>query len=402
MTMCKEEKMNRGKKAKLVWGVLIFGLSLCIAGCSSSEPAEMDTSMEAAPARNLAIVYASRANSSGDLSVAEPYIKAAVENECYFVGVSSDGRPQSFSGSFELSQENGRRRNAEIHDNIESIKRMNWTAQSEESDLFAAICKANDQLGAVSGSGAPNLLIIIDSGVSTAGPINFIEESSRRALLDPEKFIAVLRENGDLAKFDNIDEVMWFGLGETSEPQGSLNKGTKAAMQELYRALFEAAGVTLPEEDNEMFKPGSGIGPADDLPLVTPVDMPRISLDEEGRPIRLGDNVEFNEKAHEGAFTFERNSSDLANADAARQALQDYVDQLTDFPELQITVNGYTDTAGNEEYNLELSKQRANTVKALLVDAGVSEGRITAVGMGESDTYQDDAQNRRVEIVFGE
>ena len=52
-------------------------------------------------------------------------------------------------------------------------------------------------------------------------------------------------------------------------------------------------------------------------------------------------------------------------------------------------------------YNLDLSQRRANTVKALMVDAGVPESQITAVGMGEDATYETDEQNRRVEIVLG-
>ena len=211
-----------------------------------------------------------------------------------------------------------------------------------------------------------------------------------------------MRESGDLAKFENIDEVVWFGLGETSDPQGELNEGTRVAMRDLYRALFEAAGVSLSENDGEVFKAGSGVAPVGDLPGVTPVSMPRVSLDEDGNLVRLGDNVEFDETTNDGALTFAFDSSEFNSADAAREALQDYINQLLDFPELQIVISGYTDTNGDENYNQELSRKRADAVKALFVDAGVSEGQITAVGMGESSDYDDDAQNRRVEIAFGD
>ena len=82
--------------------------------------------------------------------------------------------------------------------------------------------------------------------------------------------------------------------------------------------------------------------------------------------------------------------------------MQEYINQLIDFPSLQVTIKGYTDTQGNEDYNLSLSQRRADTVKRLFVESGVSESQITAVGMGESSDYEDDKQNRRVEIVFGE
>lgn len=385
-----------------------MALCLLVAGCAAEDSVEGSLSATglsdgSTGARDIAIVYANRANSSGDLSVAAPYIEAAARNECYLVGVSADGNPQSFSGTFELSEENGRRRDAEIQKNIDSVMGLNWSAQTEESNLFAALCTANSRL-AEGSPDIPNLLIVIDSGISTAGPINFTEEAAREALLEPEALITTLRENGDLAKFENIDEVVWFGLGDTSGAQSDSevapNEGTKAALKIFYRTLFEAAGVSL-GDDGEVFRAGSGAAPAEGLPGVTVVDMPRIPLDESGNPVRLGDNVEFDELKSDGAIAFDYDSDALADESAAREALKDHINQLIDFPTLTVVVNGYTDTAGDASYNLDLSQRRADTVKALMVDAGVLENQITAVGMGEDATYETDEQNRRVEIVLG-
>lgn len=400
--------MKKNRLARLGTGVGAIALSLLVAGCAAEGPADGSLPAAGLPdgsveARDIAIVYANRANSSGDLSVATPYIEAAARGECYLVGVSADGKPQAFAGTFELSEENGRRRDAEIQKNIESVIGLNWSAQTEESDLFSALCAANSRL-AEGNPDVPNLLIVIDSGISTAGPVNFTEEATREALLEPEALIATLRESGDLAKFENIDEVVWFGLGDTSGAQSDSevapNEGTKAALKIFYRTLFESAGVEL-GDDQEVFRAGSGAAPAEGLPGVTVVDMPRIPLDENGNPVRLGDNVEFDELKSDGAIAFAYDSDALADEAAARDALKDHINQLIDFPTLKVVVNGYTDTAGDASYNLDLSQRRANTVKALMVDAGVPESQITAVGMGEDATYETDEQNRRVEIVLG-
>ncbi|WP_282191099.1 OmpA family protein [Adlercreutzia caecimuris] len=400
--------MKKNRLARLGAGVGAIALSLLVAGCAAEGPADGSLPATGLPdgsveARDIAIVYANRANSSGDLSVAAPYIEAAARGECYLVGVSADGKPQAFAGAFELNEENGRRRDAEVQKNIESVIGLNWSAQTEESDLFSALCAANSRL-AGGNPDVPNLLIVIDSGISTAGPVNFTEEATREALLEPEALIATLRESGDLAKFENIDEVVWFGLGDTSGAQSDSevapNEGTKAALKIFYRTLFEAAGVEL-GDDQEVFRAGSGFAPAEGLPGVTVVDMPRIPLDENGNPVRLGDNVEFDELKSDGAIKFDYDSDALADESAAREALKDHINQLIDFPTLKVVVNGYTDTAGDASYNLDLSQRRANTVKALMVDAGVPESQITAVGMGEDATYETDEQNRRVEIVLG-
>lgn len=64
---------------------------------------------------------------------------------------------------------------------------------------------------------------------------------------------------------------------------------------------------------------------------------------------------------------------------------------------------GHTDASGSEEYNRRLSRLRAEEVKRYMVgDCGIEEGRLVAVGMGESELL-DPAnpradENRRVEF----
>jgi len=76
-------------------------------------------------------------------------------------------------------------------------------------------------------------------------------------------------------------------------------------------------------------------------------------------------------------------------------------------PDKHITVEGYTDSQGNEASNLHLSQQRADSVRSYLVTHGVPSSRIKAIGRGEADPIADNdtaegrADNRRVEIVIG-
>src|SRR5712691_7156265 len=76
-------------------------------------------------------------------------------------------------------------------------------------------------------------------------------------------------------------------------------------------------------------------------------------------------------------------------------------------PKATFTVEGYTDSFGKPEYNLELSQRRADSVKQYLVDAmGISPAQIETHGYGQTKfrvspngSIEDQSPNRRVEIV---
>ncbi len=69
-----------------------------------------------------------------------------------------------------------------------------------------------------------------------------------------------------------------------------------------------------------------------------------------------------------------------------------------------VRLEGYASAEGSEAYNLQLSKDRANSVKTYLVNSGVAAAKIQAEGFGESNPVASNATeagrilNRRVEI----
>jgi OOP family OmpA-OmpF porin len=85
--------------------------------------------------------------------------------------------------------------------------------------------------------------------------------------------------------------------------------------------------------------------------------------------------------------------------------LQNVVTLLQKNPNLKMEVQGHTDSDGNDEYNMKLSQQRAETVVSYIELFGIGDGRLTPKGYGESkpvasnDSADDKAKNRRVELV---
>lgn len=80
---------------------------------------------------------------------------------------------------------------------------------------------------------------------------------------------------------------------------------------------------------------------------------------------------------------------------------------IREFPEAAITVQGHTDSRGNDEYNQSLSQRRAIAVREyLLANMAISSDRIAARGFGESrpiasnDTEEGRGKNRRIDVVL--
>jgi outer membrane protein OmpA-like peptidoglycan-associated protein len=75
------------------------------------------------------------------------------------------------------------------------------------------------------------------------------------------------------------------------------------------------------------------------------------------------------------------------------------------YPDLQLEIDGYTDSVGSDEYNQTLSDKRAGAVRDYLVSSSVPGNSVTAHGMGKADPIADNTTaagrklNRRVEMI---
>jgi len=97
-----------------------------------------------------------------------------------------------------------------------------------------------------------------------------------------------------------------------------------------------------------------------------------------------------------GKATISEKSAEILNK--AYQTLKAY-------PEMEVEIQGYTDSVGSYKANKSLSQRRADAVRKYLIDLGVDSARIIAKGYGPenpidtNDTAEGRAKNRRIEFV---
>jgi flagellar motor protein MotB len=99
---------------------------------------------------------------------------------------------------------------------------------------------------------------------------------------------------------------------------------------------------------------------------------------------------------------FEVNRTDVPTS--LRPPLEDLARRLRKRADIKLLLEGHTDPDGSNDYNLELSRLRAESVKAILVEAGFDTRQIQVAGYGKTQaegvsvSAAGKAQNRRVDV----
>lgn len=84
--------------------------------------------------------------------------------------------------------------------------------------------------------------------------------------------------------------------------------------------------------------------------------------------------------------------------------LEKAVGFLKEHPEYKVKITGHTDNVGDDDYNMKLSKDRAEDVLKLFNRKGISFNRLEAFGKGEREPIADNETeegrelNRRIEV----
>lgn len=116
---------------------------------------------------------------------------------------------------------------------------------------------------------------------------------------------------------------------------------------------------------------------------------------------RVGEGIQiiFDDKS---GVNFAFDSSNLT--DVAKKNLNAVAEIFNEFPDTKLMIEGHTDDVGNDDYNMKLSKRRADTVAHYIQSKGVAANRFSIKAYGKTaprfknDSDANRAKNRRVEI----
>ncbi len=127
-----------------------------------------------------------------------------------------------------------------------------------------------------------------------------------------------------------------------------------------------------------------------------------IERDLEGAQVeRVGEGIKI---TFDSGILFDVNKVELRQE--AKTNINKLAVILNKYPDTDVLIEGHTDSTGPEEYNLDLSRKRAQSVANHIAYQQVDATRFTIMGYGESqpiasnDTQEGRQQNRRVELAI--
>ena len=175
--------------------------------------------------------------------------------------------------------------------------------------------------------------------------------------------------------------------GQTATVTGAVANGDTKT--KLVQEMTSLLGASMHVQDHVTVASSGPVSPSS-APAPPPAHASRAKIQAGLDDILRGEHI-----------AFESNSAGLTSK--GRAVIDKVIPSLKRSPEAVIEIGGHTDSYGDPEYNLQLSRTRAESVRQYLIDHGVTN-RLTAVGYGASRPLSQDRtraaskKNRRIEF----
>lgn len=292
---------------------------------------------------------------------------------------------------------------------IERLKDTGLAADTPEVDLLAAIREAKN---ALSNSRLEQIsdkqIIIVDTGISTTGELNFTDFDFLSMTPEIPDIIEQLKNYAGVGVLPDLTGItVTFigtedGLAETAEPQ-HVPTVSKKYVKELWSAMIEACGAdavrfesaagwdtpNIYTEDIDSAFPYVSVIPFYHEQIITLPDPLTIAGNDPDVEPKLPDPPVLEVEIASKTVGFKPDRADYLNEKNAGNILEPYAQDLKEllsfYPDRKIWIVGTTASAAQKggEGSVDLSLRRAETVKSTLVDEfEVPAENLVTVGLG--------------------
>ena len=273
-------------------------------------------------------------------------------------------------------------------------------AQCAETDVLGGLSAAAASLAQAPGS---HTVYLFSSLLSTAGTVNLAEHPEWVSapaggdVTGEELHARVVEQLKPwLPDLSCVEKVVVYGAGVTAGDQAAPSTAQANDLRDLWSQTLLACGVDeveyitapLSGKETEGVYPVSAVGlPQAEVDVEIP-QAPEPEPDPEPEPEPAAEPVAV-VSFDDTSIAFVPDTAELADPEAARQAVAGLAATMVSYPHSTVTLTGCT--AGcpwREDHGVPLGLERAQAVAKLLGEAGVDEQRVTVVGLGDQSNDQ--------------
>lgn len=328
-----------------------------------------DSANSGATSGSVALIASNRSNQQRFDLLSSEQITSAIDDHMggTFYIISADGVPRlvaSIDSTSKARNSNARKKERRTYE-VSVLAAMLTPAEKPESDMLSALSLAASSLAHGSGD---RTILVVDSGVSTAGAMAFQNTGLLEPHADVDAMIERMRSAGTLPDLTGVT-VRWFGLGSVEDPQPLLDTAAKSRLKNLRTKLITAANGEVVFDDTPMMKVTGDDLPA--VPEVTPVPV---------GAFELGVAPSLEMSLPDTEVGFEADVDVLRNEEVAKSRIQEAAAQIRSSGVSEVRVTGCTSSWGTVEHRQDLSERRAEVVAGLLENNGVKVTSITGLG----------------------
>lgn len=216
--------------------------------------------------------------------------------------------------------------------------------------------------------GEKSILIVIGSGLSDGGLLNFTQGDILHSNNLDEVLVKLANSEDVVDGVLDDTTILWSSLGEVAYPQSRLSDLEVEKLQQIYSTVLEEMGADLLDYDDYINENSSVTS---DYKVNNTTTKMSECLWCHAR-VLTNDDLGFNP-----------DSSSFKNRDMAISKIASLAEEMKKNSSEVVTITGYEARANCSNNVSSLPKQRAEAIKRMLIEMGISEDRITTVNGGK-------------------